>query len=142
MAEERQSEIKAKLKIADFECSPEEITEILGICPTKIWRNGEKVHPRAKNVYKSNGWMLASPCDPVNSSVDQQIEPLLSIIKPHIDAFEKLPSGIYIELACIIRVADYREPAIWFSADTIRIIAQMRASIDIDVYDFREIEPT
>lgn len=55
---EIQSEIKARLTIADFECSPEEITQILGIRPTKTWLRGEPVTSRIKNVYKENGWTL------------------------------------------------------------------------------------
>lgn len=52
-------------------------------------------------------------------------------------AFAKLPNGVYIELACVIRVADYSRPVIGFSANTVRILAQIGANIDIDIYEFR-----
>lgn len=136
---ERPSEIKARLTVAEFECSPEEVTNLLGICPTKTWLCGETVTPRAKNVHKSNGCILISPRDPVNSTVDVQVDSLISIITPHIEAFAKLPAGVYIELSCIIRVADYGRPVVGFSADTVRVLAQIGANIDIDIYDLREI---
>jgi len=137
---ERQFEIKARFTIAGFECSPEEITQILGIRPTKTWLRGEPVTSKAKNVYKENGWTLTSPCNPVSSTLDEQVDALISIIPPRIQAFAKLPAGVYIELACIIRVADYSQPVIGFSANTIRIIAQIGANIDVGIYDLREIK--
>ena len=139
---ERPSEIKARLTVARFECSPEEITQILGIRPTKTWLRGETVTPRAKNVHKSNGWTLRAPCDPLNSTVDEQVDSLISIITPHIEAFAKLPTGVYIELSCILYVYDYSRPVIGFSASTVRILAQIGANIDIDIYDLREITLT
>lgn len=136
---EKQSATKARLIIADFECSPEEITQTLSIYPTKTWLRGETVTPTAKNVHKENGWMIASPCDPLNSTVDVQVDSLISIITPHIEAFAKLPTGVYIELSCIIRVADYGRPVIGFATNTVRVLAQIGANIDIDIYDLRGI---
>ncbi len=141
MDEERQSEIKAKLIVRGFECSPEEITQLLNIYPTQTWLRGEPVSSRAKNVHKSNGWLLASPCDPVGSSIEAQIGSLFSVVVPQAEAFAKLPTGTKVELYCVIYVADYRDPVIIFPTDTVRILAQLGASVGIDIYDFRENQP-
>ena len=63
---------------------------------------------------------------------------LLFIITPHIDKFAKLPVGVEIELSCIIYVYDCR-PVIGFYHETVRILAKIEASIDIDFYDLREL---
>lgn len=141
MNKERQSEIKAKLIVRDFEFSPEEITQLLNICPTQTWLRGETVTPRARNVHKSNGWLLASPCNPVGSSIEAQIDSLFSIVAPHADAFAKLPVGTNVELYCVMYVADYREPVIIYQSDTIKMLAKLGASVGIDIYDLREIHP-
>jgi hypothetical protein len=141
MNKQRQSEIKAKLIVRNFECSPEEITQLLNICPTQIWRRGEPVTSRAKNVHKNNGWLLASPCDPVGSSIESQIDSLFSVVAPHADTFAKLPVGTNVELYCVMYVADYREPIIIFPSDTVKMLAKLGASVGIDIYDIREIQP-
>ena len=139
MGDERQSEIKAKLIIRDFDCSPEEITQLLKISPTQTWLQGKPVTARAKNVHKSNGWLLESPCDPVGSSLEAQVNSLLSLVLPHVELFTKLPISTRVELYCVLYVADYREPVIHFPTDIVRKLAQMGANIGIDIYDFKEL---
>ena len=138
MSEEDHSKIKARLTIFDFDSPVEEIVQTLGFCPTKTWRRGEPVLPKAKNVHHENGLMLVAPCEPINSTVNEQVDSLLSIITPHIDNFAKLPIGVEVELSCIIYVYDCR-PVIGFSHETVRVLAQIGASIDIDFYDLREL---
>lgn len=142
MSEEGRSEIQAKLIVRSFECSPEEITQLLAIHPTQTWLRGETVTPRAKNVRKSNGWLLASPCDPIGSSIEAQTDSLFSIVAPRIEAFAKLPAGTNVELYCAMYVADYREPVISFPTDKVRLLAQLGASIGISIYDFTTILPS
>lgn len=138
MSAESKSEVKARLNIAEFECSPEKITKILGIQPTKTWIKGEPINPIGKRVYKENGWMIESPINPVNSNVDEQVESLLSVITPYVEAFANLPSDVYIELSCVIYVPsnDHGRPTVGFSANTIKILAKLGANIDIDIYAF------
>ncbi len=126
---EGKSEIKVKLVIADFECSPEEITKILEINPTKTWLKGEPVLPTARNFHKQNGWVLQSPNNSVNSTVDAQVESLLSIIAPHVDKFATLPKDVYIELSCVIFTDSDRFPAVGFSYNTIRMLAKISGSM-------------
>jgi hypothetical protein len=46
------SEIKVKFCILGTKLSPEEITNIIGISPTKSWNAGEHVQIKADNVVK------------------------------------------------------------------------------------------
>ncbi len=138
MLEEGQAKTKVRLTVTDFECSPEEITQILGISPTETWLRGEPVLPKAKNVHHQNGWMIASPCDPMKTNISTQVGSLFSIIEPHIEAFAKLPVGTCVDLSCILYVYDCR-PVIGFSVDEVKMLARLGASIDVDFYDLREL---
>lgn len=138
MDAEQEFEIKAKLVIARFECSPAEITEIIGIHLTETWLKGEPVLPKAKNVHKSNGWMLRSPINPVNSIVDAQVEGLLQIIAPQVEAFANLPSGVYVELGYVIYTYSYRFPVMGFSQDTIKMLEKIGGAIDVDLYGLKD----
>ncbi len=126
--------IKARIVISEFECSTDYITSAIGINPTKVWHRGDKVHPKATNEHKENGWLLISPCEEANSSVDEQVRALSKIILPIIDNFLKLPEEAGTELSCIVRAFKYM-PSISFSSDTVSFFSKLKASVDIDVYD-------
>jgi hypothetical protein len=128
------SKIKVHINITDFDVDPEEITEIIGIQPTKTRKAGDPV-PRTIIKTKMNGWLLYAPCDPFKSDLDEQVEKLLEIIEPYKDNFSKLPKGTHIELSCFLY--SYKErPIIGFSAESIKKLAEIGASIDVDSYDF------
>ena len=131
--------IKVNMVITGFECSPEHITNLIGVNPTKVWKRGEIVHPKAKNIHKESGWLLSSQCDAVNSSIDEQISTLSNVITPILGNFHKLPEGLEIELSCIINAYEYMPP-ICFSTDSVAFASKLGASIDVDIYDLIEDE--
>lgn len=131
--------IKARIVIHGFECFPDYITSIIGVNPSKVWRQGDKVHPKAINQHKENGWLLSSPSEEANSSVDEQVRALSEIVLPRIDNFMKLPEGAETELSFIVRAYEYM-PSISFSLDTISFLSRLKASVDIDVYDLTDEE--
>lgn len=134
MDSEDRFRIRTRLIIADFECPPEEITEILGINPTKTWLKGQPVTPKAKNTRKENAWELLIDFSPENNTVDAQVESLLSIITPNIEKFANLPSNVDIILSCVIFTRPDGFPVIGFSKKLIKILALINADIDIDLY--------
>jgi hypothetical protein len=131
--------IKVNMVITGFECSPEHITNLIGVNPTKVWKRGEIVHPKAKNIHKESGWLLSSQRDAVNSSIDEQISTLSNVITPILGNFHKLPEGLEIELSCIINAYEYMPP-ICFSTDSVAFASKLGASIDVDIYDLIEDE--
>jgi hypothetical protein len=132
------SRILVRLTITEYECPAEEITRILGIAPTATWSRGEPMHPRAKNVHHQNGWSFSPPCDPA-TGLEEQVTALLDLLAPHTDRFAALPSGVEIDLSCVLYAYTER-PAIGFSAQTVRRFAQLGAGIDIDYYDLTPAE--
>ena len=131
--------IKSRIVISGFECCPSLITSIVGINPSKVWKRGDKVHQKATNAHKENGWIISSPCDASNSSIDEQVISLSEIALPVIDNFMDLPEGTEIELSCIVRAYKYM-PSISFSLKTISFLSMLKATVDIDVYDLIEEE--
>lgn len=136
---EREFDIIAKLVITNFDCSPAEITQIIGIHPTQTWLKGEPFLPEAKNVQKSNGWILQSPINPFNSTVDIQVKAIMKIIAPQAEAFANLLSGAYAELGCVIYTYCPHYPAVGFSKDTIKTLAKIGGSINIELYEVKHL---
>jgi len=126
-------EIKVRLGIHDFECSPKKITKILGIMPSKTWKKGDIISNTIRK-HGSNGWLYFSPCDYYRDSIDKQVDILLDIIYPKKKNFLSLPESCFIELSCV--VYSYKErPIICFSAEQVRKLAEIGACIDVDSYD-------
>ena len=130
-------EIKVRVIISDFLCDPEKITQIIEINSDKIWRKGECVHSKAKNIHKQNGWMIMSACDYKNTSVDEQVGCLLHMLAPHMPNFKNLPSNSKIEQSCIVYTHGER-PVLNFSSAHVKTLGEIGASIDIDLYDLGE----
>ncbi len=56
-------EISASLTLTGLDLEPDKITTKLGIVPTKAWRKGDLIHPKAKIRFAENGWSLESQLD-------------------------------------------------------------------------------
>ena len=129
---EMRSEIRVRLTITDFKCSPNEITRILKIDPTKTWLRGDPI-PKTIMMQKQHGWQLDSPKTP-KGSVEQQTDALLRLLAKRSRVFKSLPSEAEVELSCIIYSHGGDRPPIAFNRATVRKLAQLNASIDIDFY--------
>jgi hypothetical protein len=139
MAEQKKVEAHAWLFVGDFDCEHEEITAILGIQPTKTWKRGDRVLPIAQNVHHENGWILDSPLEVVNSTLEDQVIALLAIAVPRRDAFLRLPSDATVHVGCAVYGYAHR-PIVSLSRDAICGIASLGASLGIDVYDLSTTE--
>lgn len=130
----------AALTITGFEGEPESITDILGVSPSKTWRIGEpiiKTQPSFR-CFETNGWRLAYKSEiskPDDAMLFQKVlAELVEKVSPLRDKFSRLPIGSETEISCHIYLAQDFRPIVSFDAETIRFIADIKASIDIDVY--------
>ncbi|MGH8467791.1 MAG: DUF4279 domain-containing protein [Gammaproteobacteria bacterium] len=129
---EKPDEIKVSLKITDFNCDPNSISEILGLEPTTTWLEGDRVHPKAIIKHKQNGWVLQSPL-PKETPFRQQLQTLLDMVTPKKQQLLNLPSGTDIEVSCVV-YSEHGRPDISLEPDMVAAIAEMRAGLDFDLY--------
>jgi len=132
-------EIKPSLVVRGFRVSPEEITRLLGVSPTKTWVRGDLVVPLSSVLKrKDNAWLLAAPCAHTEP-LTKQVEALLTKIAPAAAKFRQLPQGSVVELYCAIY--DYeRSVVIQFSKRALHDLAEIGAGIGIDYYDLTDWE--
>jgi hypothetical protein len=109
---------------------PEAISSAIGVSPDRTWKVGDK-RPHTIIEEKCNGWILGSGLDR-SVSLEKQIETLLGKIENCNDAIRTLSRSDTVELSCVI-YAD-ATPALNFDASIIDKIAQLGASLDIDLY--------
>ena len=131
--QKKQTEVKVQLFIKGFKCSPEKITRLLGISPSKTWVRGGLIRSGHRAVHRFNGWSLVSPLAEV-ASPEEQTDALLAIIKPHSKRFKRLPSGAQLDLSCAIYAYDDSQRVFYFSVETVKELAKIGAPISIAYY--------
>lgn len=107
MAEPHGVEVKVKLAILGFEGNASAISTILKLRPARTWRKGETVTALATNIHHQIGWLIQSPADPLNSSVDEAVRGLLDTIREP-QLFAALPREAEVQLTCTILGYDQR----------------------------------
>ena len=130
-------EIAIYLTITDFDCDPDEISNLLKLTPTKIYRIGELRIPQSILRNRTNGWKLKSSLS--QSTIEEQVEHLLEQIRPCYEIITELGKKYEIEISCHVHCGVHI-PAIHFNNNIIKQLAQLNASIDVDIYVFPEDE--
>jgi len=121
-----ESEISASFTLTGVDFEPEKITAKVGIIPTKIWKVGDLINPKAIVRRKHNGWSIKSKLQNLNNindhikSVFEQLQPgwlpLIDICKRH-----------FTEINCVIYVKGDERPAIHFDKDIVDKAATVNA---------------
>lgn len=126
--------VRAKLIISGFDCTPEEITKILGISPHKTWLCGEKTTPKSIICYKSNDWLFSTPLFSIQESgLEKQIDLLMSTIKLAVESFKNLPENVSVTVSCPFYVNNPKSLALGVSTEAIQTMAKINAYLDIDL---------
>ena len=136
--QKKRTEVKIQLFIKGFKCSPEKITQLLGISPTETWVKGEPIRGARSAVYKFNGWNLESSTAETTSP-EEQVDALLAVIKPHSERFKSLPPDAQLDLSCAIYAYDDSQRVFYFSAEAVKELAKISAPISIAYYDLTNL---
>ena len=123
--------VRACLYIDDFECTPDSVTSILGIQPTRIWFTGDKIE-KSILVKSSNGWMLESP---LVKEVDPEIHIkwLIDHLPENLEILRSKTLKWDAQLSLVLEMAD-ETPPFNLTKATIARIAQLGLSLDVDMY--------
>lgn len=131
-------EIKVEFIISG-ELSPQEISNLLGICPSRIWIKGERIL-NSKLLRKQNGWCLTSTVEQSNIDLESHIKDLLIILTPKAGEIVEICSdyGLYSEFSCAIDIVN-NTPILNLSPETLDKISMLKTAIDIDIVLFRKL---
>lgn len=111
--------------------SPDEITELLGVVPTRIWRLDEPIQDTMLRR-KHNGWCLTKRHE--SAELADLVKSLLNELLPNAETITRICSDYELdcELCCVAYVIN-QAPAINFDREIIRGLAQLGATLDIDI---------
>ena len=136
MSDNQDENVKLYLKITGFQCSPDEISHIIGIFPTKKWLKGDIIDKRVIVRRKQNGWMLQSELLE-DRPVKEHIENLLSMVMPKKERLKNIPPDAEIAIYCVV-YSTLGRPDISLDPAMIKAIAELGAWVDFDLYQLPE----
>jgi len=134
-----QNKVIAAITITGFQCSHDEITKIIKIQPTRIWRLNDPVvasRPNARRQ-KENGWKFEVQIS--NNAADstlwlsEALKILTATLAENANNFKDLPPLASVEISCYLRINKESMPEIFFTNDLLKLIASINASIDLDI---------
>lgn len=125
-------QVRGIMYITDFACSPEEITRVLGVQPSRSWITGQRVGPTLQ-TYKSNGWALESTLAGKANPEAHLLELFGRIPSQLIQQLRRIAPACNIQFSLVLEMQD-ETPPLNLSVDTVQRIASLGASIDVDMY--------
>ncbi|MFN5540438.1 MAG: DUF4279 domain-containing protein [Candidatus Melainabacteria bacterium] len=123
------------LRITDLHFTPEELTKLLGIQPTRAFKKGSKID-KLSIEHKFNGWILSSGISEEESFCDH-IQSLVTIIESRIDLFTLVCNQYSSVISSSITInKEYQEslPSIHLDERAMKVFTQIGAEFDLDLY--------
>jgi len=128
-----ESEISAFFTLTGLDFEPSEITAKVGIMPSKTWKIGDSIDPRASIRRKHNGWSVKSQLEK-SADLEDHIKSVLEQLQPGWLSLIELCKSYYAEIECVIYIVGDDRPAIHFDKHILQQIGELNAEIDVDLY--------
>jgi Domain of unknown function (DUF4279) len=132
MMDETYPELYVTLELASPDIPPSEITERLGLQPTKAWRAGDADAPLPR--HRENVWILRLPARPAIDFADLVEELLLELDPSRVElvALAQDPRTS-ARLKCVGYMTSI-VPAIYFENELLARISALRVDLDVDLF--------
>jgi hypothetical protein len=124
-------ELRTQFSLRGTGLVPSNITETLGVQPSRVWRAGHRTSPR-RNPPTVDGWVLQVGPH-VALDFRDQIDELLEQLRPIAAKVRALRDmhDLTIQVNCVAYIADV-VPALYFTPEQLRVIQELDATIDVD----------
>ena len=118
--------------------NPADITEFLGISPTAAWKKGARISeceiPKV-SIWKCSSGKVSGEIVDVYDITQVLIDRLIPSRKMISEAIRKWNLQSTLQTVLYVSTdADISTPIVGYSADTIRFLSYIGASIDVDIY--------
>lgn len=125
-------EIEVGLTLTGLHVSPDDITGIVGLCPTRTWALGDSIQNTALRR-KHDGWQFALP-PKETLQLEEQLKDLLDALDPYRERIREVAQRMVLEVEvyCAVYIAG-DTPASYLSACTLGRLVALGANLDIDL---------
>lgn len=110
------------------------ISEQLDIKPTEYYKKGDKIGNK-EIKRKETCWTISSGYE-ISLDINNQLEKILSLIKPKRNILNKLREQFQLDykFIIVIRVEGNQSPAIYLEQEVIEFANDIKADFDFDLY--------
>ena len=129
----KRNQAYAYLRLIDFPCTIQEMTQRIGLQPTQAWLAGDPA-PSPRPPRKFSAWHLRSRL-PMSEIVEQHIIDVLDQLSGREAVLREIAQGCKVTMECVGYFHEYY-PGFTLEADTIHRLSECGASIDLDFYHF------
>ncbi|WP_187264810.1 DUF4279 domain-containing protein [Pontibacter beigongshangensis] len=134
-----------ELKIFDFDSEHGQITDMLGLAPTKVWVRGEEYifgdkRNGLKKTRENNYWEYRSTNisnDWIGNHIDKFID---EIILPRKDVLRSISEKLHTELSIVQYIYEGCNPGLYFNKKALKAINDCGLELNIDLYVLSEID--
>jgi len=126
------SQVRVSFEVLDFEGLPSDITNVLGVRPTKTWRKGDRIQKSAL-LEKENGWSIESDKAPAEQ-LSELIRRVVASLKGSKDKLAIVSKNCYTQLSLVLYVHGDERPELHLDADIVQRLAELGAHVDADMY--------
>jgi len=126
--------------------SPEEMAAAVGLPPDSAWAKADLRRPggRSTGRHKFNGITYDSPARAGGDGPHEHLEQLVARLRPHSEQLRALAGeeGVDSVRLWLVQQTTSRNPAFSVSPALLAAIAEMGASLDLDIYVLDDDEET
>ena len=134
MMPEMRSELSVQFTLRGVDLNPDDVTRLLGLQPTEAWRVGDRITAiRVPRFFSDSAWRLHSGL-PDTTDLEEQVKSLLDRLEPVWDVAVELGKKHYAEFSCVVYSYGGDRPAISFDNEVIKRLAELNATLDVDLY--------
>lgn len=128
------AQISAAFTLTGIGFDPDEVSRILGLIPTKVWRYGNQIQNTLLKR-EHDGWSLSTELSE-RGDLSKQVNIILEILYEKSHDIKKICEDFNIngEISCVIYAKLEELPEIHFSHEIIRKASELNAEIDVDLY--------
>lgn len=131
MASPMQEEVIIQFRVTGFVADPTEVLRDLGVTSVaKKWRVGQPRVPNSLLRHSENGFYLVA--DRRITDFGERVNKLLDKVYPLRSRLARLKAGC--ELSCVFYLSGSQRPIIHFPKGALSRLAELGASVDVDVY--------
>lgn len=125
---------QAALRLFGDDLVPEELSRLLGHCPTKGWVKGAEHMSSSGTVIvrKTGAWILEAEATD-SADIDGQVSRLLACVDVSLDVWASLTAGFEIDLLCGWFMHESNE-GIAISPKTMRMLGERNIGVSVDIY--------
>ena len=120
----------------------QELTELLGLEPIKVYVKGEPKHPHHPATWSSNRWYY-KPALEEFASFDEQMEAIYDVLTARKEVLKPICERYYCELSCEVFIyADSEESTPWIHLGTKYndLVKELNIEFDVDIMFFAAAE--